>query len=73
MFVGVSKERWGVSSAWEESGLPDKEICFAELEVGGNYVCVLSKLSYLWDLEEQRGGRRCFKVIVCGGKLQTGG
>ena len=42
------------------------EVCFVVLVVGGNYLwclVILSQLSYLWDLEEQRG----FKVIIWGG------
>ena len=64
MFFGISRERQAVSLAARS-----KELYLVGLG-DRRKLCVVSWLSHLWDLEEQKDGGRYFKFIILGGMSQ---
>ena len=60
-FIGVSRKKQGVSSAWETSEQTGKEAFLAKMGAGSweleeTIYGALSQLPYLWDVGVERGG-----------------
>lgn len=62
MFFGISRQAVTLAGR-------GKEVYLVGL-VGRRKLCMVSYLSYLWDLEEQKGGGRYFKIIILDGMSQ---